>query len=94
MTTISKVRLGVGSRALATRQQGRVAFLEAAELLEEGDVELDFQQQSPTPSFVDECLGGLVEQLGLEGFKARVRLANVPVDARALVKHVVLRRSA
>jgi len=80
---------------LATRPNGVEARTVLSGLLQKHDVlELDFQDASPTPSFADECLGGLCRQLGLSAFKERVRLTNVSDEIKPLIRHVVLTRSS
>lgn len=94
MTTVSKLKLASEFKALTTREGGRLAFEEVCARLEvDGEIELDFEGVSPTPSFADECIGGLAAALGLQNFKERVHVSNVPADAKSLIRQVVLRRS-
>jgi hypothetical protein len=93
-TSTFRFDLTLPSISMATRPNGQ-ELLEAIEriLAEVEVVELDFGARSPTPSFADQCLGGFVKRHGLDAFKRRVKLLNVPEDSRPLVRHVVLTRA-
>ncbi len=93
-TSTFRFDLTLPTISMATRPNGQ-ELLEALErmLSEVETVELDFGTRAPTPSFVDQCLGGFVKRHGLEAFKRRVKLLNVPEDSRSLVRHVVLSRA-
>lgn len=94
--TISTFKICISQQfKLATRPNGVEARTVLSGLLQTHDVlELDFRDASPTPSFADECLGGLCRILGLPAFKQRVRLTNVPEEIKPLIRRVVLTRSA
>ncbi|MCG2585527.1 STAS-like domain-containing protein [Massilia sp. TS11] len=78
---------------LTTRPVGAQARQQLLDLLHEHDhIEIDFHDQSLTPSFADECIGRLAAQIGLIDFKNRVKLVNVAANARPLVRHVILTR--
>lgn len=78
---------------LTTRPVGALARSQLLRLLAEHDsIEIDFRQRSLTPSFADECIGQLAAKLGLEDFRARVKLLNVNDSSRPLVRHVILTR--
>lgn len=93
-TSTFRIELAGSNYSTATRPSGQ-RLLDAIELMlgEVEIVEIDFNSVSPTPSFVDQCLGGFVKLHGLDTFKSRVRLLNVAEDARSLVRHVVLSRA-
>ncbi len=55
-------------------------------------INLDFRGENPTPSFVDECIGQLISDIGWEKFKAIVQISNPTESARSLIKHVISRR--
>ncbi|MDP3164400.1 MAG: STAS-like domain-containing protein [Hydrogenophaga sp.] len=80
---------------MATRPNGQ-ELLDAIErvMATVEQVELDFGNRSPTPSFVDQCLGGFVKLHGLSVFKQKIKLTNVAEDVKPLVKHVVLTRAS
>lgn len=80
---------------MATRPNGQ-AFLDdvMSALSAYETVVIDFRGQAPTPSFADQCIGGLAALLGLEPFKQRVKLKNVAESARPLIRHVILSRAA
>jgi hypothetical protein len=81
---------------IATRPNGQVLFERVANVLnsEDGSVVIDFSELNPTPSFVDQSIGGIVKSFGLELFKSRVKLVNVSDDLRPLLRHVILTRAA
>jgi len=79
---------------MATRPNGQAFLDEAIKALENHQVvEIDFNLRSPSPSFADQCIGGLVRTYGLSAFKERIRLINVAADARPLIKHIIMNRS-
>ncbi|MFE1574149.1 STAS-like domain-containing protein [Comamonas odontotermitis] len=79
---------------MATRPNGQAFLNEVLFALETyHTVVLDFADRVPTPSFADQCVGGLAMHLGLESFKDRVKLKNVAESARPLVRHVIISRS-
>ncbi len=57
-------------------------------------IDLDFTNENPTPSFVDECIGLLICELGWSEFKQRVQITNPSDSARSLIKLVISRRKA
>ncbi len=80
---------------LATRPNGVEALLFISDALVTHEVlELDFSGANPTPSFADECLGGLCKSLGLTAYKRRVKLTNVADEVKPLIRRVVLTRAA
>lgn len=95
MISIFKVDIGQVATDLSTRPVGAAARTQLIELLNEHEaIEVDFHDKILTPSFADECIGRLAENLGLDEFKKRVSLVNVNASTRPLVKHVVLTRCA
>lgn len=93
-TSTFEFNLGTLRTDMATRPNGQ-AFLDRVldALANHDQVIIDFAQRAPTPSFADQCIGGLAMQLGLQQFKQRVQLKNVSDSARPLIKHVVLSRA-
>lgn len=93
-TSTFEFNLSTLNTQMATRPNGQ-RFLELVlEALEHNErVIINFAQRSPTPSFADQCLGGLVTKYGLTGFKQRIQMTNVAERDRPLIKHVVLSRS-
>lgn len=78
---------------LTTRPVGAKARQELLNFLQRyQSIEIDFHNESLTPSFADECIGQLAASIGLADFKSRVRLTNVSDAVKPLVKHVVLTR--
>ena len=94
MTSIFEFNMGELGTKMATRPNGQ-AFLDdvLCALARYDEIVINFDHRAPTPSFVDQCLGGLAAHLGLSSFKKRVKLVNVADTAKPLVKHVVLSRS-
>ncbi len=93
-TSIFKFDLGVLGAKIATRQDGKVLFDDVnAALLRYDLVEIDFALRNVTPSFADECIGGVVKLHGFAYFKSHIKLINVSDDARSLLKHVISRRA-
>ena len=94
MTSIFRFDLGAQRIPMATRPNGQALYEKILEALDQYDlIEIDFANRSPTPSFVDQCIGGVVKSLGVEKFKARVKLRNVSEDARPLLIHVIRSRA-
>ncbi len=80
---------------MATREVGDQALAEMVRCLDVSEViELDFCGVSPSPSFADQAVGGLVTKLGLDDFRLRVRFKNVSPDVSPLLRHVILRKAA
>jgi hypothetical protein len=81
---------------IATRPNGQVLLEHVVQVLssDSGSVVIDFCELNPTPSFVDQSIGGIVKSFGLELFKSRVKLVNVSDDLRPLIRHVILTRAA
>jgi hypothetical protein len=88
------VRIDSISRKFATRENGahaRQAILLALSKAE-GAVTLDFEGIEPTPSFADEFVGRLAEELGSNEFRARVRFINLEESTRLLLQTVITKR--
>lgn len=78
---------------LTTRHKGASAREQILEDIDKhGSIELDFKESPISPSFADECIGKLAKQLGLEKFKASVRMTNVSESSQTLIKHVISKR--
>jgi hypothetical protein len=94
-TSTSRLDLQIAFPGMASREMGSVALAKSIDALADAEVlELDFGGASPSPSFADQCIGGLASRLGLDVFRVRVRIKNLAPDASPLLRHVVLRRSA
>lgn len=94
-TSIFEFNMGLLGTKMATRPNGQSFLEDVLEALSTYDtIVIDFDNRAPTPSFADQCIGGLASQLGLDTFKQRVRLKNISDSAKPLVKHVILSRSA
>ena len=94
--TISTFEFDMGrlGTQMATRPNGQAFLDEVLSALESyHTVVLNFSDRAPTPSFADQCVGGLALHFGLDTFKERVKLKNVADSAKPLVKHVILTRS-
>lgn len=95
MTSTFRFELGSPGFAMATRPNGQELLDAIERVMGTAEVvELDFAERSPTPSFVDQCIGGFVRSHGLEAFKAKIRLVNVAEDDKPLIRHVVLSRAS
>lgn len=83
-----------GSRnSLSTREFGaevRQCILEKLELGE--NLVLDFGKQNVSPSFADECIGLIVQDLGFERVKKNIKLINLSDSAKSIIKHVISKR--
>ena len=86
--------LARGGRALVTREQGQLLLGEARECLGRVRV-LEVQlvgAEALSPSFADEFFGGLADWLGVEGFRARIKV-RCPAEAwRVLIQKVLSHR--
>lgn len=95
MTSSSKIYVADAFPGMSSRDMGDAALLEVFRALDESDgISLDFGGKAPSPSFADQLVGGLAARLGLEAFRKRIRLENVPELAQPLIRHVILRRAA
>lgn len=97
MKTFSNSKFVVHTETLSasTRHAGIEARHKLIGLLEQNDVvEVDLRGVSLTPSFADELFGVLWVKLGAREFGDKVRVANISSSNRALLNHVVRRRSA
>ena len=78
----------------ATRPNGVAAREKLKELLAHVDVAVvDLDGIVLTPSFADEFLGILLQELGEPLFKQSVKIENVAPSARPLLQTVLFRRS-
>lgn len=95
MTSTSKFSFVERFPALSSREIGNEALALIIVSLGDHDVvELDFGGKPVTPSFADQCIGGLASRLGLDEFKRRVKIRNAAEESVPLIKHVILSRSA
>jgi len=96
MTSFDLTRFG---KDLLTRDQGthaRVALREAVRKLAPGErivVDLD-RGGAVTPSFVDECLGRLVLEIGESRFRRSIQLRATEESTRRLVNRVLGHRAS
>lgn len=94
MTLTFELDLKALDAKMATRPNGQWCFELVLDALKNSEcVIINFAHKSPTPSFADQCLGGLVSQFGLAEFKRRIKIINVSEQDKPLIKHVVLSRS-
>ena len=95
MTSTFKFDLGARATKMATRPNGQELLNEVLHALDQHyAVEIDFAFRSPTPSFADQCIGGIVKSRGIEYFKSRVKLSNVADETRPLLKHIITTRAS
>ena len=95
MTSTSKFSLGTNFPSLSSRDVGDEALGKIVAELEHCDVlEIDFEGRRITPSFADQCIGGLARTLGLVEFKRRIKIRNADEDSISLIKHVILSRAS
>lgn len=55
-------------------------------------INLDFSDETPTPSFVDECIGQLITDMGWDSFKRHIQISNPNESTGTLIKHIMSRR--
>lgn len=92
MTTSTIFSIDLGNVKMASRTSGQQALERALAALRSHDkIALDFGHRTATPSFVDQCMGGLITHLGA-ALLQRVKLVNVAESERALIRHVLARR--
>lgn len=92
-TSIFKWEVLSSSHELGTRPAGVRARQHVRELLTHHDmVILDFGGRQATPSFVDELVGGLEEELGSKEFQQRVTIEGISRSLAPLVRHVLATR--
>lgn len=63
-----------------------------AHLKEASEVILDFAETSITPSFADEALGLLCNEISLEIFKQKIKMVNLSATNKALILRVIANR--
>jgi hypothetical protein len=79
---------------LSTRERGEIARRALRDALDRSPViVIDFAGATPTPSFVDECLGRLLVDVGAEQFRRRVKIENLESSTRLLLRNVLSRRA-
>ena len=93
-TSIFEFDLNTLDLDMATRPNGDRFLTDVLTALRSSDVvSITFGPKEPTPSFVDQCFGGLIATLGFEDFRRRVKLKNVSPSTRPLLLHVLARRA-
>jgi len=91
--TFFKIIVPQEFNTLATRVQGVVARNKIKQLIQEhGMIELDFEDANLSPSFADEAIGILVQDIGIKCFKETVKLSNASKTSQSLIKHVISQR--
>jgi hypothetical protein len=90
-------RLSEKAAALVTRDAGKRLRAELlalhARLPADGRIRIDLSGVDVlTPSFVDECFGRLVSELGVKEFRARFRIEGADADWKSLINSVVQNR--
>lgn len=81
------------SHQLGTRPAGIRAREHVHKLLAlHSTVILDFGSRQATPSFVDELIGGLEEELGAKAFQERIVIDGVSRSLAPLIRHVLATR--
>ena len=81
----------LSSRAIGT--EAREMLLNKLQQ-ERGKIVIDFDFTNISPSFADEFIGVLAQQLGREKFKGTVSMINVSISNQSILKHVINRRLA
>jgi len=79
----------LGSRQIAVHARARLAEIIDGDKTAVADAE---GVAVMTPSFADECFGGLLDQLGEERFRSSVKIDNLNESCRLLVEAVLQRR--
>lgn len=93
-TSIFEFKVGSLAPRTVTRPEGQICLdIISPELARNQLVVLNFLGVEPTPSFADQCIGGLVTRLGLDGFKRQIKLTNVSDSAKPLIRYVILSRA-
>jgi hypothetical protein len=82
------------SKRFSTRESGAAARLTVLHKLSStrGAITLNFAGIEPTPSFADEFVGRLAEELGEANFRGRIRFENLAQSTRLLLQTVVTKR--
>ncbi|OOF10760.1 hypothetical protein BZG82_06755 [Salinivibrio sp. PR5] len=80
-------------QTLATRKTGQQAREQLLSQLDSNSVvTLDFESSSVSPSFADEFVGLLAQELGLKEFRSRIKMINVSDSSQTIIKHVLRKR--
>lgn len=89
-TSTFRLEVLSNSRQLETRPAGILVRQQVLELLTTHDVvALDFCAVAGTPSFIDELVGGLIAELGEQGFRQKINLENISSSLAPLLRHVI-----
>ena len=88
------VRVDAITQRFSTRESGAAARQAVLRALqgERGRLILDFEGVEPSPSFADEFVGRLAEELGERAFRMHVGFANLDEATQLLLQTVVARR--
>lgn len=93
MTSTSNIQIKKHCSDMSSRESGKKAFeMLKQQLALSDEIIIDFKDALMTPSFVDECIGGLANMLGKEGFKKRVHFMHVTPETKSLLMHVIAHR--
>lgn len=94
-STLKRVAMSDFGNLLVTRDQGEPVRNELLALVDANAVvEIDLDGvEAFTPSFIDEVLGKLLVQIGINRFKSQVQLRCTSADVKKLVNLVLSNRS-
>ena len=89
----SLINISVEFQVLSTRETGRLARESLLARLDENiTVIIDFEGKSISPSFADEFIGILAKDIGLNTFKAKIKMKNVSDSSKEIIRHVLNKR--
>lgn len=88
------VRVDSITHKFSTRESGASARAALTQRLREGSdaITLDFIGVEPSPSFADEFIGRLAEEMGAREFRGRLHFANLTEPVQFLLRTVVNKR--
>lgn len=94
-STLKRIAMNDFGNLLVTRDQGEPVRHELLALVDANVViEIDLDGvEAFTPSFIDEVLGKLLVQIGIDRFKSQVQLRCTSADVKKLVNLVLSNRS-
>lgn len=90
------IKISEEFEVLSSRQAGALARARFLSLLKPSEnlLVVDFECNNVSPSFADESIGLVAQQLGINEFKERVKIINASVQTKAILKHVITNRVA
>ncbi|MDC8832230.1 STAS-like domain-containing protein [Alteromonas gilva] len=88
------IKISEEFEVLSSRQAGASARVRFLSLLKSSEnfLVIDFECHNISPSFADESIGLLAQQLGMKEFKERVKIINASAQTKAILKHVITSR--